>query len=190
MARLRNKGAGVYLLLMAGIFLVGIILGSIYARDISKDESSELYNYLCEFFQANDRDGLKVFLASLEENIKIFLVIFAAGFFKFGIPVIMGAGCVEGFISGFTAASLIKLMGMKGLLLNLSCLLSVIIFLLVLFFYGAYAMNFGLSTNKRERNSKKNYIIFSLLALTIFCIASLFDGYITTIFMKLVVTKM
>lgn len=186
----KYRGAGFYLLLMLGIFTLGIAIGAIYSAGMGKADSDEVYKYLCDFFENNTRSGMEIFLTSFFDNLKLFFIIFIAGFFKFGMPFIMGAGCMEGFVSGFTTASLIKLMGFKGFLINLSGVLSVLIFVANLVFFGAYAMHFGISGGKRERNEKKAYIVFSAAALTIFCVASLFDGYITTTFMRMIVTKM
>lgn len=186
----KHKGASFYIVLMLTIFATGIIIGSCYAAGIKEDAADEIYNYLCNFFENNTRTGTDIFLASLFDNLKLFLVIFIAGFFKLGIPLTLSVGCMEGFTSGFTSAALIKLMGWKGFFISLGSLLSVLIFVSDMVFYGAYSMNFAISDGKKDKTSKKNYIIISLISLTIFCIASFFDGYITTIFMNFIVTKL
>ena len=117
-------------------------------------------------------------------------MIFIAGFFKFGIPFTLGVGCMQGFTSGFTASTLIKIMGWQGFFINLSSLLSVLIFVLNLLFFGTISMNYAAFDLKNDMILKKNYIFFSFFFLTIFCVASFFDGYITTIFMEIIVTRM
>lgn len=184
------KSVKKYIWIMLLVFMVGVFMGSIYAAGIKGADADEIYEYLCGFFENNTRSGGEVFLTSFLDNLKLFALIFTAGFFKIGTVFIMSAGCVEGFISGFTSASVIKSLGSRGLLLNLSSVFSVVIFVIGLLFFGAYSMEFGLSGKKREKNLKKKYIIISSIFLTIFCIASLFDGYITTIFMKFIVTGM
>lgn len=179
-----------YIWIMLLVFTLGIFIGSVYASGIKGTDADEMYEYLCGFFENNKRSGGEIFLTSFLDNLKLFLLIFVSGFFKIGTPFIMGAGCVEGFISGFTVASLVKIMGTKGMLLNLSSIFSVLIFVISLLFFGAYSMEFGLRGGKSEKNIKKKYIIISSIFLTTFCIASLFDGYITTIFMKFIVTGM
>lgn len=186
----RNKGAGIYFLLMMAIVAAGVLIGSVYAVGMKKEASDEVYKYLCEFFDGGMRSSADIFVSSLADNIKIFFIIFAAGFFRLGTVFTMSAGCMEGFVSGFTTASLIKLMGLKGFLINLSSGLSAIVFMLNLIFFGACSMRFAVRGGKRERGMKKKYLFLSAAALTIFCIASVFDGYITTIFMKMIVNKM
>lgn len=186
----KHQGTGFYIILMLTVFTVGIIIGSCYAVGISGETAEEIHSYLSSFFENNTRSATEIFLASFLNNLKLFSVIFIAGFFKFGMPATLGMGCMEGFTSGFTTAALIKLMGWKGFFIGLSSVFSVLIFVLNMIFYGAYSIFFSISEGKRDKFSKKNYMIISLISLTIFCVASLFDGYITTIFMKLVVTKL
>lgn len=187
---LRNKGIKFFLICMLVVFCVGVVVGSVYAVGISGDAEKDIQNYLNNFFLGERRVGKDIFISSLLNNLKIFSVIFIAGFFKLGIPFTLGIGCVQGFTSGFTASALIKIMGWKGLFVNLSSLFSVLIFVLDLMFFGAFSMNYATFELKNDIDLKKKYIFSSLFFLTIFCVASFFDGYITTIFMNWIVTKM
>lgn len=187
---LKNKGIKFFLIIMMSVFALGVILGSIYAADISAETESEIYEYLSAFLANDIRGKGEIAFTSFLNNLKVFAFIFAAGFFRFGMPITLGVSCMEGFVSGFTAATLIKLMGFKGFLISMSSMASVLIFVINLIFYGAVSMSYGLSEEKFEKNTKKNYMLISFFAVTIFCIASFFDGYISTTFMNVVVTKM
>lgn len=185
-----NKGLWIYPALMMSVLALGALIGSVYAAGMKEGASDELTEYLSVFFNGEMRRGGEIFFASFADNIKLFLVIFTAGFFRFGAVFVLGAACAQGFVSGFTAAALVKLMGRSGFLLNLSGGIAAVIFLTDVIFFGAYSLRFGLRGGKRDKRLKKNYILLSLGAITIFGIASLCDGYITTIFMKMIVTRM
>ena len=187
---LRNKGLRFFLIFMLVAFCVGVVIGSVYAAGISGEAEKEIEKYLQDFFLGERRVERDIFVSSLLNNLKIFSVIFIAGFFKFGIPFTLGVGCMQGFTSGFTASALIKVMGWQGFFINLSSLLSVLIFALNLLFFGAFSMNYAAFDLKNDMILKKKYIFFSFFFLTIFCVASFFDGYITTIFMEIIVTRM
>lgn len=186
----QHKRFDIYIALMIGLFAVGISVGAIYAGNLGNDTSETLRAYLSEYFANGARPNKEIFIGSLYDNLKIFAVIFIAGFFKAGIAADLGISLVEGFISGFGSGTLIKLLGFKGFLLGASSIASSIIFVPALVIYGAYSVRFGLQMRKNEYGAKKEYFIFSALALTIFCVGALFDGYITTTFMKLIVTGM
>ena len=186
----RHKKVGFLLIFILGIFVLGTVMGSSYATGMEEDVSTEMYDYLCNYFENSARTNKEIFFASFLDNLEIFSVIFIAGFFKFGTVMTTGVVCMEGFVSGFTHGTLIKLMGWKGFLLGASGLFSIMIFVSNLVFYSTFSVNFAVSRQKTDIISKKRYMIISAIALTIFCIASVFDGYITTTFMNLIVTKM
>lgn len=185
-----NKRINIWITVMLAVFAVGAVAGVIYAGGMASDASEELRVYLTEYFENGARGKREIFLTSLFDNLKVFAVIFMAGFFRAGLAVSLGMCLAEGFVSGFTGAVLIRLLGLKGFLMGASSILSVIVFVTALVIYGAYSVNFGVSGRKSEYGAKKEYFIFSIIALTIFCIASFFDGYITTTFMDFIVNKM
>ena len=186
----KNKGIGFYLWIGAILFTVGIFIGSFYAAGLKGEAFSDVSGYLKAYFEGSARNRGEVFLNSFFLNLRLFVIIFVAGFYKFTIPLTIASIGFEGFTSGFTTASFIKAFGIKGLLLGLSGIVSTIIFIVNLVFFSAWSMKFSLNNGKNDRFFKKNYLILSGIALTIFCIASLSDGYITTTFMGFVVNKL
>jgi len=187
---LRNKGVKFFLITMLVTFSVGIVVGSVYAAGIEQETAEEIHKYLSVFFEKGMGEKTEVMISSLYNNLKIFLIIFLAGFFKLAIPVTLGICCMEGFTSGFTAAALVKLMGWNGFLLSMSSVLSAVIFVTDLICFGAISMSHAVLNDKNDPTLKKNYIIAAFFSVTIFCVAAFFDGYITTTFMDMIVNKM
>lgn len=186
----RQRKNSFLLIIMLVVLLTGMVIGSGYAAGMKEEVSSGISDYLYSFFENAYKEKTDIFISSVLNNLKIFSVIFFAGFFKVGTVFTAGIVCMEGFVSGFTNATLIKLMGWKGFFIGASGILSVLVFVGNLIFYSAFSVNFAVSEGKFEKKTKKQYITISVIALTIFCIASLLDGYITTIFMEFVVNKM
>ena len=180
----------VSVVIMIGALALGVVLGSVYSGNIASSAVDELREYITDFFENNIRSKPEIFLASLIENLPVFLAIFFAGFFKLGSVLTVGVGIFRGFVSGFTAATLMKLMGWRGFLLTLSGAFSAVVFAIALVFFGGYSINFGILTRKREFGAKKEYLITSAIFMAIFCVSSFLDGYITTIFMDFIVTRM
>ena len=187
---IRNKGLNLYLWIGAILFTLGIFVGSFYAAGLKGEAFSEVVDYLKAYFKGGGRPKWEVFVNSLYLNLRLFIVIFVAGFYKFTIPLTVASIGFEGFVSGFTTASFIKAFGVKGLLLGLSGVVSMVIFVVNLIIFSAWSMNFLVNNGKFDRFFKKNYLILSGICLTIFCIASLSDGYITTTFMGFIVNKL
>lgn len=183
-----RRNTEIYVMLAA--LFAGVIIGSASAVGMDKNAAAELNGYLTDFFNDGIQREYSVFISSFFNSAKIFLLILLSAHFKLGAVIPPAIACCEGFVSGFTAAALARLFGICGFLVNLAGAAGAVLFLINIIFYGAYSIRFSLSEKKRERSVRKKFIVISIAAITIFCIASLIDGYITTIFMKIVVNKM
>lgn len=167
------------------IMFAGALTGALYMAYSNAD--NELYTYLSQFFESFSADANRftIFKNSLGDNLKIVLLLALCGFFKFGVVGSLGCCAVKGFINGFTTAAFVRYYGIKGLLVPLSSLLSTVMFIPVFILFCAFSACFSLKKDKRNKNSIGFFLIFSLLCLTVFCLVSVFDGYVTTTFMKL-----
>ena len=186
----KNRSMKTYFIIGSALFVLGVFLGSFYAAGLRGGAYSEVEEYLKTFFSKGFGEKMGVFKNSFIINFKVFAIIFFAGFFKLAIPITIATIGFQGFISGFTTASFVKVFGIEGLLLGLSGSLGSVIFIVNLVVFGAWSMNFSVTGGKRDRFLKKNYLILSLICFTIFCITSLIDGYITTTFMGFAVNKL
>lgn len=168
------------------VLTAGIIIGSVYLMHVASDSDAMLGNYLNSFFVtgANGINKSAAFKNALRENAVYFLIIFIAGFFRIGILFVALALLRKGFILGFTSAALMKFYGIKGAVTAAAMLPGIIFIVPAFLFFATASADLSL---RKEKNTKKiifSYIFFSLIIMTIFCAASLSDGYLTTIFIK------
>ena len=177
-----KKTGGMY---AAALFLLtlGIAAGSVYL--VRSGKGTEIKEYLVSFFSsfAQNRNNTNVFKNSLTANIVSALVIFLMGFFRFGC---IGTGAViirKGFITGFTAASFLESYGTKGMLIMLAGMPATIIAIPVMLFFAVISVRFSLNTGGKSKKLIFSYIFFLILTVSIFCVASLAEGYLTTTFM-------
>ncbi len=176
-----------WLYIIFGLFCIGITAGAIYCTGLNTASSISINNFLTNFFSSfnTDIDKFASFKNSIFDSGKFFIIIFLSSFIKPGVFLIGGCAVLKGFISGFTIASFIKFYKVKGLLVYLCQLPSVLIFIPTFLFFSAYSMIFCINRHGNEKNNAKKYILLSFCCLAIFCITSFLDGYISTIFMKL-----
>lgn len=186
----RNKGIRFFLIIGAVIFTVGVFWGSFYASGLKGDAFLEISDYLNAFFKRDNISKTEVFKNSLFINLKVFALIFLAGFYKITTPVTISVVGGEGFISGFTMASILKVFGARGLLFGISGIISALIFMVNLVVFGAWSLKFAVDSGKKDRFLKKKYMIVSIISITTFCVSALIDGYITTTFMGFLVNKL
>lgn len=170
------------------VLVLGVILGSVYLAYASSYDG--IKSYLDGFLQScGDNACFSVFKKSLRGNLAEFLFVFIAGFFKFGALFSAAAVIRRGFIIGFTVSSFVKLYGMKGLLFMSSTMPVTLIIIPAFLIFAAVSVNFSVSKEKNQKKFLISYIFFGIFIFTIFCIASLGEGYVTTTFMKWILPK-
>ena len=173
------------------LLALGVTAGSMYLAKNSADMGEGIKEYLSRFFAsfAENRNNAAVFKNSLASNLISAGIIFVMGFFRFGCA---GTGALllrKGFIIGFTAASFFKFYGARGMLIMLSTMPTVLITVPALLMLSAVSLRFSLNPNKKQKKLIFSYIFFLFLTISIFCAASLAEGYLTTTFMALTVPK-
>jgi len=171
------------LVIAVAVLFLGVLTGALYMAHSETDSS--LYEYLNNFFETfcADENRFSIFKNALADNLKIVIIITLCGFFKFGTAGVLAVLGIKGFVSGFTTAAFVRYYAMKGLLVPLASLVSSILFIPALVLFSTYAVVFSLK--KKNKNDIGIFLLCALLCFTIFCVVSFFDGYVTTIFMKL-----
>lgn len=177
---------------IAALLLVaGAAAGSVYLAKNSEVMSEGIKTYLSGFFSTlgEGTANAAVFKNSLVSNLLCAGIIFLMGFFRFGC-IVTGAILVrEGFVAGFTAASFFKFYGAKGMLIMLSTMPAALITIPMLLFFSVISIRFSLNRERKKKNLVFFYVFFLILTISIFCVASLCEGYMTTTFMKWIYPK-
>lgn len=180
-----RRNNGLYVLLIF-LLVLGVTVGSTYLARQNSEIGEGIKTYIGDFFASfsENRNNLVVFKNSLTANLISLTIIFVMGFFKFGF-IVTGAVIVrKGFITGFTAASFIKFYGIKGMLVMLSTMPTVIITIPALLFFSVVSVKLSLYRERKQKKIIISYIFFLILTISIFCVASLTEGYLTTTFMS------
>ena len=189
-----REGGKVSTLVFAAALLLlalGVTAGSMYLAKNSADMGEGIKEYLSRFFTSfsENRNNAAVFKNSLASNLMCAGMNFVMGFFRFGC---LGTGALllrKGFVMGFTAASFFKFYGAQGVLIMLSTMPTALITLPTLIMFSAVSLRFSLNSNKKQKKLIFSYIFFLILTISIFCAASLAEGYLTTTFMTLTIPK-
>lgn len=165
--------------------LTGIVIGSVYLTKTAVSSGEGIQAYLESFVASGaDMDKLAVFKKAITENAVMLAIVFAAGFFRFGIFFTAAVIIRRGFIMGFTTASFIKYYGVKGFLAMASTMPSVILLIPVFLIFAAVSAGFSMTENKKSM--LMFYIMFALFVFALFCASALSEGYITTSFLGLI----
>lgn len=187
-----DKGRGALCAILIFLLAVGITAGSVYLVKSGAQTGEGIKEYLSNFFLtfSENKNSMAVFKNSLISNLICAAIIFVMGFFRFG-PVVTGAIIIrKGFIMGFTAASFFKFYGLKGLVIMLTTMPTVVITIPALLLFSAVSVGFSIKKGEWQKKIIISYIFFMIFIVSIFCVSSLAEGYLTTTFMGWISPKL
>ncbi len=174
-----------YILLAAGT-----ILGSFYYVNCSS-EIGDIKNTL-KIYVDSVKNGLEVqsiIINTLKTNLGLLAMLVVCAFFRVGILFAAFLILRSGFITGFTAASIIGVYGYKGLLIMLLSVPEYIVIIPLLLYFCSVNTLFSARIIPQEKKNIIFYILFLIIVITIFCVEALLEGIFTTTFMKWVVNS-
>ena len=187
------------IILILAIFIIGLVVGSLFVNFITKDDKTLLINQVETYFssvKSLDKKvfGINAFTPNLINNeLQIFLI-FALGLSILGIPVVILIMFFKGFMLGVTLATFIlkyQLLGvLPSLLYIFPCfIIYIIIYTLISFFAVSTSLKFLKKKKKKDNLSFKKflgkYLLCFLICLVLIIINTLLDAFLTPILLKL-----
>ncbi len=165
-------------------------VGSIFCATLGAAKCIEAKEYLVSFFgSVNELNRKSVAIGTLKDIALSFIFILMSAFFKAGIIFNYAVIIRRGFVMGFTLSAFFKILGMKGLLVNLIILPEMLILVPSLLFFSSTSTKISILPTESKKKFLGFFIIFSVIFGTIFCGYAFFNGYLTTTFMKLPIFK-
>ncbi|MGN1116562.1 MAG: hypothetical protein ACI4TH_08340, partial [Candidatus Ornithomonoglobus sp.] len=161
-----------YIVLLA-VIAFGAAAGGIYYVN-KYNYSTDIKSYLDSFLESagNGMNCRSIMLGAIKSNMLTFAVLLAGILFRFG-GILMGAELIRrGFITGFTAAAMMRVYGGKGLVMAVCQLPGMLLLIPAAALFAA--MNTALSL-KRVDTEKKFiifYIFFAAAVAATFCAAA------------------
>ena len=181
------------------IFIIGIVVGSLFINLITKDDKNLLISQVELFFNSikklnNSVFGINIFLKELLDNGLQLFIIFVLGISMIGIPAVIVILFFKGFMLGTTLGTIIlkfKLKGILGCLLYVFpvMILNIIVYIYFSFFAVHVSIKFLKALIKKENLNFRTFLgkyiltfLISILCMTILC---LLDAFLTPLILKL-----
>lgn len=174
-----------------GLFLVGILLGSITSACADSSTTEEIKGYLKRFFSAYMIQGTaksEAFRLSLMNHLQFALWLWISGWFLCLLPIGFFQTVLKGFRTGFTITYLIQCYHFKGILLSLIAILPQNLILLpAICFYLVYLLQFSSDRRHIRKGNvpavvKKqiygHHGIMTGIFLLLLLLCALIEGYI------------
>ena len=170
--------------------LLAILLGSVFgcmgAVEIESAGVKEIEGYFKNFFGQVSVGGTDLFFSSLKKYLVVWALIFLSGFNIVGFLVNTFSICARGYIIGYTSACLCRIYGFKGILACMGLVPEMLVFIPVLVIFSSISLKMSFFAHENKKNFFRKYFIISLIFLSVFCVVSLFQTFLTTTFMTLI----
>ena len=181
------------------LFLLGLIIGSLFTSLISKNDQSVLINKVSIFFNdikklSTTVMGFSYFKKDLLSNLIQIVLIYVLGLSVIGIIVVIITMFFKGFILGVTLSSIIlkyQIKGIIGCILYLLpvYLLKIFLFIFISFFSISASLRFIKGIVKKDAINFKvflgKYLLSFIISIVLIVILSLLDSYLTPLLLRL-----
>lgn len=187
-----------FLVLILGIFILGLIFGSIYITILGKSEKTLIINSVGNYFNeikgVSFDNGINVFKNSLISNLLYNISMWLLGLSAIGLPVIIIMVFFKSFVLSFSVSSIIAKYGFKGILGALLYIfpspLITGIFSIIL---GTYSMIISVKLirsafTKQTINFKSfmgKYFFILLISILVSVLCALIDAFASPYILKL-----
>ncbi|HHV95467.1 MAG TPA: stage II sporulation protein M [Clostridiaceae bacterium] len=182
-------------------FVAGVSAGAFTVNGLSTLQSEELINYFQGFLHIMDKQKLnsnEIFMLSLQNNMKLILLLWVLGVTIIGIPFIFLLIIIRGFVVGFTSGFIINFLGIKGAIFNLLAVFpKEFIIIPCIIALGVNGINFSLNITKSKSikqmlkyNLKADFLSYSMTTVlfSILIIGGLLiEAYIVPVFIRIII---
>ena len=198
MDKLKNKTTSnkKIIVFLVGLFLIGLIAGSIFITIISKSDQALVREYIKEFVNKADKNKLNYLEAlknaSLSNGLFI-VIVWLLGFSIIGIPIVIFMYFSKAFILGFSLSSFILQYKFKGLLLALIYffphhVVNILAYTLILIYSLKISFILVNSIIKKKTISFKaimnRYLIVFAVSIGMVIVASLYECFVVPFLIK------
>ena len=165
------------------VLTAGVIAGSVYAG-ISGENTDTLVTYFNDVF-GNMSMNSNSFKSIFIRWTILCAVISVSGTVLPGSIFNISTVGYRGFVTGYTTACFFRAYSLKGIFLGMSLLPEFIISLPVIIIFSSISLKMSFSKYENKKKLFGKYLLVCVIFFAIFCVISIFQAYLTTIFMRL-----
>ena len=191
-----------YIISILCIF-TGIILGIYSVKYMGEYERNNLVNYLMNFVEPSNTNGVSyklILLQSIKNNLPVIIFLWFLGLTIVGIPIIIIINLLKGFTVGFTFSFMISGLGKSGVgIAILGVLPQNLIYIPCIIFASVVSMEFSILILKSKFSKQwtssisSRIIYYSLIFIVIIIIlfvGIIIESYIAPHFVKKLISNL
>ncbi len=180
-----KKSIRLFYIISFSVLFLSTIIGSLCLTRLYG--STEDIRLFIENYTNSIKDGMDMWgivKSSVLSYSILAVIVFISSYFHIGYLVSLFMCARKGFVDGFTLSAMFSIYRFKGMHLYVPYIPQVFITIPLICFFIAISSVFSINRKDMDKKSKIIYIIFSTTVFTIFCICSIFEGFLTTTFAK------
>lgn len=178
---MKNTKVWLFALLLL-IYIAGISAGSI--RQAKAENQTEMYEYLKNSVSGYEETAAKTIKSVAKDNLKLLIPLAAAGLFKAGTAVVGAAVLLKGYSAGFAVTAVLRVYGLKGIVLCGANVLSALCIIPATALYGCMTAETFIGRRYERGNFLKKYFFFLFALAAVFAADCFLRGFLSTVFMK------
>ena len=183
-------------IVMIIIFIIGIILGTMYINKTDLNQKQEISSYINDFIEdtqnGSDIDFNKLLTTSIYKNLLITILLWISGLIVICMKIVYIIVSVKGFCLGYTISSIIATLGLtQGLKFILSTMLLqniIIIPSILILAVSGIKLYKAIMKDRRRENIKVEIIKYTIIALLVGIvniISAIMETYVSTNIFKI-----
>jgi len=175
----------------------GVILGIYSVKYMGEFERNDLVNYLMNFIDPTNTNGISyklIFLQSVKNNLPVIIFLWFLGLTIVGIPIIIIIDLLKGFTVGFTFSFMISGLGKSGIgIAILGVLPQNLIYIPCIIFASVMSMEFSIMLLRNKFNKQWTssissrilyYSVIFIVIIAFLFIGIIIESYIAPYFVK------
>ncbi len=177
-------------IVMIIIFLIGIILGTIYINKANDNQTEKISAYILTFlediYNGSEIDSSSLLKTSICNNLLLIILLWISGLTMIGMPIVYLIVVIKGFCIGYTVSAIVATLGtIEGIkFISSTMLLQNIIIIpsILMLAVSGIKLYKSIMKDRRRENIKIEILKYTIIAIFIgitIIIASLIETYIS-----------
>ena len=169
------------------VFIILYALGMVFGclEQISTENQNDMYTYLEDSISAYDVPVSESVKSILLDNAKLFAVLVAGGLFMIGPILLVVLVFLKGYSTGFAVISILRLFGIRGMLLCAANIMSAAVIVPAVCWFSAMCC-VNILTNRYDRKTfLKRFFVLIAFMLPIMLLDGFVRGALSSLLMKI-----
>ena len=179
-----------YTIIALILFTAAIICGGVGVGMLAGEDLETLTNYMQGFFDSVPKVSAGLALSSMKKYVLLWTIVFVSGFIMPGFILNAYTVAERGYVIGYTIGGFVRVYGAKGIFACCSLLPELLFYIPVFILFSSISLKMSFFKKDNKKIFLRKYVLTSFIFLSVFCVISFLQTFLTTTFMSLISDRM